>query len=129
MTPKEFKAWFDGFTEALEGTPNVHQWARIKERVAEIDGREVTREIYRDRYWPSWPRPYYGRSPYEIYLSTNNAKMDTDRTPRGGLGLAAPAMQQAYSKYSAESFADKGEAFDSSAAMRALGKAEWETSV
>jgi len=39
MTPSEFKAWFDGFTEALEGVPSEKQWERIKARVAEIDGK------------------------------------------------------------------------------------------
>lgn len=32
MTPSEFKAWFDGFTEALDGVPSKDQWARIKKR-------------------------------------------------------------------------------------------------
>jgi len=35
MTPNEFKAWFDGFTEAFEGRiPTKAQWGRIKDRVA-----------------------------------------------------------------------------------------------
>jgi hypothetical protein len=54
MTPQEFKAWFDGFTEAFTGCPTKAQWARIKERVAEIDGRPVTERVYVDRYWPSY---------------------------------------------------------------------------
>lgn len=42
MTPMEFKAWFEGFTESISFTPNAQQWTRIKERVAEIDGTPVT---------------------------------------------------------------------------------------
>jgi hypothetical protein len=42
MTPSEFKAWFDGFTEAFSGVPTKAQWTRIKERVGEIDGKPVT---------------------------------------------------------------------------------------
>ena len=54
MTLAEFKAWFEGFTESMEGQPTAKQWKRIKERVAQIDGVAVTREvIYRDRYWPN----------------------------------------------------------------------------
>lgn len=56
MTPGEFKAWFDGFTEAFTGTPTKAQWERIKVRVAEIDGNPVTKRIYVDRYWPTYQR-------------------------------------------------------------------------
>lgn len=58
MTNKEFKAWFEGFTEALSGTPTKAQWARIKERVAEINGEPITERIYVDRYYRYYP-PYY----------------------------------------------------------------------
>ncbi len=59
MTPNEFKAWFDGFTEALEGSPTKKQWDRIKSRVAEIDGKAITERVYVDRYLPSaYPRTY-----------------------------------------------------------------------
>ena len=62
MTPQEFKAWFDGFTEALSGVPTKAQWARIKDRVSEIDGQPTTERIYVDRYWPvynGWPNRFY----------------------------------------------------------------------
>ena len=29
MTPSEFKAWFEGFTEAVPGVPTKAQWARL----------------------------------------------------------------------------------------------------
>jgi hypothetical protein len=60
MTPSEFKAWFDGFTEAFNGCPTKAQWSRIKERVAEINGKPITERVYVDRYWP----PYYQKYPY-----------------------------------------------------------------
>ena len=47
MTLPEFKAWFDGFTENMAAPPNKKQWARIQERVAEIDGTPGV--IYVDR--------------------------------------------------------------------------------
>lgn len=59
MTPQEFKAWFDGFTEALDGVPSKPQWARIKARVAEIDGKAVTERVYVDRYYPQYIPPAY----------------------------------------------------------------------
>jgi len=51
MTPGEFKAWFDGFTEGLSGPPTKAKWERIKERVAEIDGKTVTEYRYYRDYW------------------------------------------------------------------------------
>lgn len=72
MTPTEFKAWFDGFTEALEGTPTVKQWARIKERVAEIDGKKTTEYVYLNNYLPRWQRQYYGPYDSAVYLSAHS---------------------------------------------------------
>lgn len=66
MTPQEFKAWFDGFTEAFTGLPNKTQWARIKARVAEIDGSSVTERVYIDRYLPTYVPTYV--PPYPIWL-------------------------------------------------------------
>lgn len=63
MTPSEFKSWFEGFTEALTGVPTKAQWARIKERVAEIDGKPITERVFIDRYWG----PYYNWPPYYPY--------------------------------------------------------------
>lgn len=58
MTLSEFKAWFEGFTENLDGPPNKKQWARIQKRVGEITG--ISGIQYIDRYvYPStvpyWP--------------------------------------------------------------------------
>jgi len=36
MTPSEFKAWFEGFTENMKGPPGEKAWARIQARVKEI---------------------------------------------------------------------------------------------
>jgi hypothetical protein len=56
MTMQEFKAWFDGFTEAFSGkVPTAKQWSRVKERVAEIDGTAITYPVYIDRYFPRYP--------------------------------------------------------------------------
>jgi hypothetical protein len=55
MTPQEFKAWFEGYTEAIEEAPSQKQWKRIKTRVAEIDGVVTTHTVFRDRYYQSYP--------------------------------------------------------------------------
>ena len=71
MTPREFKAWFDGFTEAFsDKVPTVKQWARIKERVGEIDGNPVTERVFVDRYWPP-----YGQ--YPIWLGAQTIPSTT----------------------------------------------------
>ena len=57
MTPSEFKSWFEGFTEAMAGTPTKDQWKRIKARVSEIDGKSITERVFIDRYWHHYP--YY----------------------------------------------------------------------
>lgn len=36
MTPSEFKAWFEGFCEGIDGAPSEEQFERIKERVEKI---------------------------------------------------------------------------------------------
>jgi hypothetical protein len=70
MTPREFKAWFEGFTEAFDRIPSKAQWARIKERVAEIDGNSVTERVYIDRYWNLYNQ---GLQPSWRYLTTNTS--------------------------------------------------------
>ena len=47
MNMSEFKAWFDGFTENIDGAPSAKQWKRITEQIAEVD---ETENVYIDRY-------------------------------------------------------------------------------
>lgn len=56
MTPSEFKHWFEGFTEAMTSIPNSKQWARIKERVGQIDNTTTFQTVFVDKYWS----PVYG---------------------------------------------------------------------
>lgn len=67
MTNDEFKAWFDGFCENLEGTPNEKQWQKIIEKVEDLDGDRITYPIFVDRYWPK-RYPLYEAT----YYSSNN---------------------------------------------------------
>lgn len=101
MTPAEFKAWFDGFTEAFSGCPTKAQWTRIKERVSEIDGRPVTERHFVDRYWPRF-------SDTITYYSVS------------GVGAANLPISCSNTTLSATAVGD----FSSTSAMFALGKAE-----
>lgn len=105
MTPAEFKAWFDGFTEAFTGCPTKAQWTRIKERVAEIDGRTVTERVYFDRYWRD-----YNWQPYWQNLSANAGGVST-------VGTTSPS-NVGYTNTSGQ--------FDNLTAMNALGRADAE---
>ncbi len=60
MTQQEFKAWFDGFTEAMDGAPNKKQWERIKARVKEIDGVVTTYPVFVEPWYvpPYWAPPF-----------------------------------------------------------------------
>lgn len=102
MTPQEFKAWFDGFTEAFDGkVPTKAQWGRVKERVAEIDGKQVTEHVYVHRYWPNYiASPAYA---YPIWYSG------------GGIGMAQGSVTNTVAQNAG---------FNSATAMYALGKAE-----
>jgi len=70
MTLAKLKAWSQGFTEDMDGRPAENQWKRIKERVSEIDGTPITREVFVDRYRyypPVWVAP-------STWVSTNTIK-------------------------------------------------------
>lgn len=99
MTPSEFKSWFDGFTEGLEGIPNDKQWERIKERVSDINGQPTSYPVYVDRY-----RPYLYGIPYNGY-------------PIWTSGVAGCAGNQ-------NPLSSAQNAFDAHAALTSLGKAE-----
>lgn len=71
-TVSEFKAWFEGFTEAMDGPPDAKQWARIQSKVKEIADKPAV--AYRDRQIP-------GR-PGDIYLG--QPAMTASELPRNG---------------------------------------------
>lgn len=106
MTPAEFKAWFDGFTEAFSGCPTKAQWARIKERVSEIDGKPVTERVYVDRYWRDYHhwQPYWSAAGVGVCNTAGSATDVSSNTARYR-----------------EAFAQN---YNSISAMNALGKAD-----
>lgn len=116
MTPAEFKSWFEGFTEAFTGCPTKVQWARIKDRVGEIDGKAVTERVYVDRYidryWPG--RPYWqGLGAYNTYAQT----MGSSNLQSGLQGENAQHQGLCGSGNASNSF-------NGLSAMNALGRAE-----
>ena len=113
MTPSDFKSWFEGFTEALSGAPTKAQWARIKERVAEIDGKPVTDRVYIDRYYRQyWTQPsIYPTYPYQTVWGS--------AVGLGSLGQNSNAL--AVSNMNA---LGGNASFDSGVAMSALGRAD-----
>ncbi|UXN74487.1 hypothetical protein N8D56_04925 [Devosia sp. A8/3-2] len=56
MTLSEFKAWFEGYTEGLDGAPTEKQFKRIKAKVAEITSTPISYPVFIDRYRDVWPR-------------------------------------------------------------------------
>lgn len=104
MIPSEFKAWFEGYTEDIDGPPSANQWAKIQARIKDIDGTAITQRVYLDRYryleWPYIPGPVtFGGT---TYTGTSNQTVD--------IPSVFPAS------------------FNSSAAMFALGKDEFAAS-
>lgn len=72
MKTSEFKAWFEGFTENLAGAPTTEQFDKIKAKVAEIDGREVTERVYVDQY------VYPHRRWWRDYWALKSVRVDTE---------------------------------------------------
>lgn len=97
MTLSEFKAWFEGFTECMDGAPDKDQWKRIKARVKEIDGTPITKTVFVDRYVSAPYRPYWAQ-----------------RLDVFGISDATVSMN-----------AGKSDCFESHGAMLELGKAEY----
>lgn len=106
MTLSEFKAWFEGFTEDMDGPPNERQWKRVKERVKEITGVALTERVFVDKFWP---RPWRDRPYFSTCLSTAS--------------LSASSTHEGPGAWTARDNA--APTFDSHAAMLALGKADY----
>lgn len=72
MTINEFKAWLEGFSEAMGSSPNVGQWRKIQERLVGVHGGCVCKH---DRWWPSWYT--YTYEPGVDWNTTTTLKFDT----------------------------------------------------
>lgn len=61
MNLSEFKAWFEGFTDNLDGPPGPKAWEKICERVKGIKVDPTPWPVFVDRYVPRYPRhPFDG---------------------------------------------------------------------
>lgn len=92
MTLSEFKAWFEGFTECMDGPPNAVQWERIQAKIAKIDDKPIPVTVYREyveRFRPYWPAPgvYYGNRSLTADALPRNGGMDAGN-PMTDLGRA-----------------------------------------
>lgn len=123
MTLSEFKAWFEGFTEGIDGAPSAKQFEKIKAEVNEISGTPITYPIYIDR-WVNPYRPYWDRYRATLGGTTGGATW----TALQAVGRNDGVGQANFATYSYIDPASKGDnqtvAFDSHAAMYELGKME-----
>ena len=116
MTPQEFKAWFDGFTEGLDGAPNEKQWKRIKAKVADINGSPVSYPVYIDRYLLPSRQRYTG-----IVWDASSGAMAV-----GGAVSSCNALRTSAASEGTARRADAVAGFDSLKALYAVGKMEAE---
>lgn len=121
MTPSEFKAWFDGFTEAFGNKlPTKAQWSRIKARVAEVDGNTVTEKRYYEYYHRYWPY-------YQAWGSTS-IPCAGQLTGYGTSGSVSTSSSLG-TVTGSTNLVSTGLAYDSLSAMKALGSAEAQSMV
>lgn len=71
MNLSEFKAWFEGFTENLDGAPGQKAWVKIQAKVKTITADPTPWPVFVDRYWPR-PRERYDY--YAQALGLNQAQ-------------------------------------------------------
>lgn len=63
MTLNEFKAWLEGFSDAMGDAPTPEQWKKIKEKLARVDAftlPNTTGPLYRrpDIGYPNIGQPW-----------------------------------------------------------------------
>lgn len=119
MNLSEFKAWFDGFTENLDGPPTTKQWKRVQDKVAEIKEMPATtyHTFIRDHYYPWWHQHHhhYHSTPNMPYFTTTCVGLAQSN---GAMNLNNDITYQ-----SSQNHVD----FDSSRAFTDLGRAEYQT--
>ncbi len=117
MTPQEFKAWFEGFSESFGAKlPTKAQWMRIKERIGEIDGKPITERTFVDRWYPYWH--YAATTPTWAHYTTCNTFA---QNALGGIGQSTLTGN---SNILNDGHSVTCNTFDSCIAMNAVGRAE-----
>lgn len=74
MTNNEFKAWFEGFCESIDGRPTVKQFDKIKAKISEIDGNPVYH--WHPPIWYADQTPALALYTTSNYATTVSALMD-----------------------------------------------------
>lgn len=76
MNIREFKAWLEGFEEAIEGKPNAVQWKKIKEKLALVTESPTYQYITYTPLYPTWYQPWGGPTTFPATITcdaTSNA--------------------------------------------------------
>ena len=94
MKINEFKAWLEGFEEAISGSPTKAQWTKIKTRLQSVDGSaDITViEKYKDYPWDPYNplKPYWSTAiPCGTTLTTSSTNVLTAFTEVGKLEAQA----------------------------------------
>jgi hypothetical protein len=76
MNLNEFKAWFEGFTENIGGTPTEVQWKRIQSKVKGISDSPTSWTFFVDRYSPYYHPHYHSPAGYQGALANSSAGMN-----------------------------------------------------
>lgn len=118
MTLSEFKAWFEGFTEGMDGPPSLKQWERIQARVKDISGQAVTYPVFIDRYVEPYRRWYYAAG---TNGGVNIGYSAGSCTLQNGVGNAV-VLDERTTGYQSGTLAARD--FDSHKAMASLGRTE-----
>lgn len=122
MNMSEFKAWFEGFSEVITVAPNPQQWARIKQRLAQVDGVPTTYPVYLREYGYPVGREWW------VYpsLSPTVTCGSTGSFVTSGYVQNAEAMADNYNPPGFATSATLTVPFDALAAFNFAGRAEFD---
>lgn len=74
MTSEQFKAWFDGFCEGIDGVPTADQWQKLRGKVAELQSASQYKPYTGLRDGMTYPRERDTGTPPPLKVwSANNA--------------------------------------------------------
>lgn len=117
MNLSEFKAWFEGFTESMDGPPGEKAWKRIQDRIKSIKSDEATtKHVFHEFYERPWRR-WYTEGPW-----WNGVQYG----PVSAVGIAQSSIQANSGGIMAQAnnLAEYQDLFDAGAAFNKLGRAE-----
>lgn len=87
MHLSEFQAWFEGFTEEMDGPPSEKQWKKIKARVKDITPYYTPAPVFIDRYIRPWRR-YYDEPYWTRLTATGSAERTISQSDWSAAGKA-----------------------------------------